>query len=177
MVGESNMRVLEETIDAAGGEDAVFDRIASGEMISELADEYGVSRGLFYKWIAKTDDRRERLREARQISASVMVDEARDLLEVSTKDTIPVDRERARVRTWLAERYDRQTFGDKKDEVNIKVDIGLLHIKAMKRQRLLEEQEQEIEEVRAEVLPHLEPRRLPPQGESATADADNQEDK
>lgn len=156
MTGQSNMHVLEDAIEAAGGDDAIFDRIASGEMIIKLADEFGVSRGAFYRWIAKTDKRREKLREARQISASVLADEARDILEVSTRRVIPVDRERARMRQWLAERFDRQTFGDKKDEVNVKVDIGLLHIQAMQNARLQEERERAIEEEKAKVLPNPE---------------------
>ncbi len=59
MTERSNARVLEDAIEAAGGEDAIFDRIASGELITNLADEFGVLRGVFYRWIAKDDDRRE----------------------------------------------------------------------------------------------------------------------
>jgi len=174
MTGKSNMRVLEEAIEAAGGEETVFDRIASGEMLINLADDFGVSRGLLYKWIGQTEKRRERLREARQMSASVLADEARDILETSTKSTIPVDRERARLRTWLAERFDRKTFGEKKDDVNVEVNIGLMHIQAMKRFRILEEQR--IDEGNAEVLPHPDSRRLPPQGKPATTDEDNNDE-
>jgi len=169
------MQALEDAIDAEGGEDSVFDRIASGETISRLADEFGVSRGLFYKWIRQSEQRRDRLREARQMSASVLADEARDILETSTKSTIPVDRERARLRMWLAERFDRPTFGEKKDEVNIEVNIGLMHIQAMKRQRLLDEQAQAGEEGMAVELPRPDSRQLPAAGENTIPAEDSRE--
>ena len=165
MTGRSNMRALEESIEATGGEDAIFEQIASGKTITKMADDRGVSRGLFHKWLGQTDGRRERLREARKMSASVLADEAKDILETSTKRTISVDRERARMRMWLSERFDRKTFGDKKDEVNIKVDIGLLHLQAMKKARIRDEQERAMLEGDAEVLPNPEPRALLKDGE------------
>ncbi len=172
MAGQSNMSGLEDALEAAGGEEVIFDRIASGEMIIMLADELGVSRGMLYRWIAQTDDRRERLRDARKMSASVLADEARHILDTSTKRTIGVDRERARMRTWLAERFDRQTFGERKDQVNVEVNIGLLHLQAMKKARLREDQERAIEERDAEVLPQPEVRVLPADGEPATLDGE-----
>ena len=114
-----------------GGEDFVFERIMGGASTSDVSRLCDVSRGMFYEWLHKDPERWGRYMDAREIGAHAMADQALDIVDHSDIMNITVDRERAKMRTWLAERANKKDFGKDRGDVNLNLNIGDLHLEAL----------------------------------------------
>jgi AcrR family transcriptional regulator len=115
----------------AGGEEYVLEAVMGGTSTADVSRICDVSRGMLYEWLHKDETRWQRYQEAREIGAHAMADEALDIVDRATNDTITVDRERAKVRQWLAERANKKDFGKDRGDVNLNLSIGDLHLDAL----------------------------------------------
>lgn len=108
----------------------VLTPIAEGTTLKDRAVELKCSRGMLYLWLKQNETRQAALQAARVVGASVMLEDAQHILEASTNDSISVDREKVRMRQWLAERFSRPEFGDSKN-INVNVNLATEHLKAL----------------------------------------------
>lgn len=116
-----------------GGWGAILERIADGEGLRPIAADYGCSPSWLSWQMRKSPELSKLYAMARREGARALVEDALDKI-----DTVRVDRDEiAKVklqvehRRWLAEKYDRETFGDGPAvQVNVQ-SLGDLHLAAI----------------------------------------------
>jgi hypothetical protein len=138
MSGRPKLRAFSKKVDAAGGEDMIFERVAGGETIRSIMSDFGVSRGMFYLWMKEGDDaRKEKYDVARRLSADALVEQGLDILdglegeELSSAD-VGAASARANYRKWLAGVRNRDEYGDAQAAINVNLNVGQMHIDAMR---------------------------------------------
>ncbi len=88
------------------------------------------------------------LAAARKDSAHALAEEAKEIIEdapTHSREELQKAQMRANVRHWMAERYDRQAFGDNKGP-NVVVQVGALHLDAL-RARAIDERTSQPSEI------------------------------
>jgi hypothetical protein len=131
MAGRPIYRASVKLVEQMGGEEFVLEAVMSGASTSSVARLCDISRGMLYEWLHKDAERWQRYQEAREIGAFALADEALEIADTATSETVAVDRERVRVRQWLAERANKQEFG-KDAGVQVNLTVGDLHLTAVK---------------------------------------------
>jgi len=113
--------------------------LASGESLSKLARDIGVSQPAMSKYANGLPNAKERIKEARSEGAHAMVDKAHLLLEdcEHDRDAIAIAKARVELITWQAERLNQTEFGGQKQQINVNVNnIGSLSLDAMRTRSL-----------------------------------------
>lgn len=138
-----------------GDTDHIFDRLADGEMLYQIAEGFRVGRAALYRWILASPSREARYKQCREFSASTFAEQAVVIADDQTRDTqeqaVQRDKLRIDTRRWIASRWDRITYGEQRGaEVNI--SLGTLHIDALRAAAPLPEppSRQRVIEARAE---------------------------
>jgi transcriptional regulator with XRE-family HTH domain len=129
MAGQPKTRAMLATINTHGVE-ALLERIANGETLKAVAESIGVSRQTL-GGVLNSDDNREALRAARKAAAGGFAEETIEIAEASTALTERVDQLRIKSRHWLAERWDRETYGQQPTSV-FNLSVGQLHLDALR---------------------------------------------
>ncbi len=130
-------RVLAD-IETAGGWDAILDRIASGETITDIAPTYQCSRNFLSMLLHDDPERSKLVYELRTKAADALAEQAKKVLDdvnVTTpfaREEIAKARAQADVRLWLAGRYNREMYGEKKEAVNVQINVAELHVDAFR---------------------------------------------
>lgn len=120
-------------IDEMGGTDKILERVASGETLTSISKELGVSRGFFSWKINKVPGMKEALQQARKARAEAWADEALQIADDVPENPNAIGKAKLRVeqRRWLAAVNDPDTYGQKKGDVNI--SIGAMHLDALRK--------------------------------------------
>jgi len=127
-------------VEENGGDDWVFSFVEEGHPMKTVAELTGCSsRGLLYSWIKHGgDERKNRLRAARKVSAHSLAEDAGEVLEELAKKTlltsadVSLGSSRARYKQWLAGMRNRDEYGDKSG-VEVNISVGELHLDALRR--------------------------------------------
>ena len=138
MAGKALTRQMEQTIETAGGAPWLLERVAEGKTLIALAAELGVSRQII-SGLLNSNEHVESLRKARQQAASVFAEESIQIADASTPESVQVDRLRVETRRWTASKWDASIFGEQKG-AHVSIDIGQLHIDALRQANLMEKQ-------------------------------------
>jgi len=129
MPGQPIFAALEQRLNQAG--DEPFQLIADGRSMREVAAHFGTSRTQLYRWISGHEGRKAALARARRFAAVSHVDDALAGLDAATTPAeAQIARERATMRRWMAERWDRETFGVQTEAPT--VNINQLHLALLK---------------------------------------------
>lgn len=131
MAGRPIFREAVNRIQAMGGEQWVLDNVMGGMTLSQVSRLADVSRGMMYLWMHQDAKRWEAYQKAREIGAYAMAEEALEIVDNSSPERISIDRERARMRQWLAERANKKDFGRPQDTAPAQISIGQLHLTAL----------------------------------------------
>lgn len=134
------MQRLAKHIEANGGEEWVFNFVAEGLSMKKVAERIGASsRGMLYLWIDMDRDRRRRLlQEARERSADAHAEDGLEILDgleaemAVTSAEVQRANSRANYRKWLAGVRNREAYGEPKAGVDVNVNIGSLHLDALR---------------------------------------------
>lgn len=150
MPGKPLQRRFEDHIEKLGGDQVVFDQIAGGATMEEVASSFRgfiddrpdfPSRSWMYVWINADyvqPERREAWKEAKEIAAHALVDEAGDILDNDgeapvTSAEMQWLKQRAEHAKWRAKKFNPKEYGDEtKQGVNVNLDIGNLHLEALR---------------------------------------------
>ncbi len=134
MAAQPIKRRLLADIKQAGGWEKVFERIASGETQTGIAKGFGVSQGFLSRILNQDEERRRAFREAKRQAAQAYADEAKQIVDdvPADRDEIAKARERAGVRKWLAGVYDREQFGEPVPGLDVTLNVGELHLAALR---------------------------------------------
>jgi transposase len=114
------------------GEDVVFEWIAGGATMKSIAAELGRSVGLVYQWIHQTPEREEKFRQARKMAGFAHAETGLEIVDQDALTPAAVHRNarRAAYRQWLAERYNREAFGEAAKET-VQVTLNIAHLQAL----------------------------------------------
>lgn len=142
MPGRQFLNQLEKRLEQLGGEDYLFDRIASGERLKDIAADLGCSRPYLYKWRDREpfkDRRRERWSEAMRLSGEAKLEEGEEILDgladthkLITSADVSVGVARSNYRKWMAQVRDPEQFGDRSNGAGMILNVGVLHLDALR---------------------------------------------
>lgn len=124
-------RAAHAKIRKAGGEAWVFEEVAGGRTLKDIAQELGISRQILSTWCNRPE-RRDALSRARQEAAGALMDEALAITDSADEDpnVLQKARQQTDLRKWLAARLAPQQWGD--SGPGVQVSIGQLHLDALR---------------------------------------------
>lgn len=124
------------------GEEQIFQWLEDGKYLSHLAKKLKCSHGDLYRWLAEGElgrdgktARQRRWNEAKQIRAAVLLEEARELLETAKPESSAESnliKTRVNHLQFEAAKLSPDEFGDKQPQQQINLDIGSLHLDALR---------------------------------------------
>lgn len=137
------LNALEARIEEAGGEDvAIFERMANGDSMAEIAEDLGCSRSFLYTWRKRKGHRERRLekwKDAMRVRALAKAEEGENILDAMSENgeeittaKVGLARERANYKKWLAGKLDPEQFGDHDQKVSVALNVGSLHLEALR---------------------------------------------
>ena len=135
MPGFQKRRAMWAKLDTYG-EERVIEDLMGGLKVRELCEVMDISSPMFYAWLKQSPERQRVYREMRQATADGLLDEMLEIADGSTMATIGVDRERIKIRQWLAERWNREEYGQSPAAgAGLVFNVGELHLTALKSSR------------------------------------------
>lgn len=131
MAGTPFKKVVRERIRVKGGYSPIFERIASGETLTSIAKDFDCSRQFLRKLLTENEKLATIFHNSQRDAAHALVDDGMQILDDSAvdRDAIALAKARAEYRKWLAGMYDKETFGEKAQGVQL--NIGQLHLQAL----------------------------------------------
>lgn len=138
MAGQPVLQNLAAKIEAAGGDEWVFDLVAAGVPFYRVAERLGVSDDVLRVWVRRGGEKRkEAYQRARKESADALADKGGRILDelaeggrIVTSPEVALAQARANYRLKLAEAFDRDTFGNK-PVAALQFNVGTLHLGAL----------------------------------------------
>jgi Bacteriophage Sf6, terminase small subunit-like len=148
--------------------DWVVAQLESGISVRKIGDALRAEAGeeSSPQWIytllhGLAPEAKERVREARKVGATALADQALEIADRPATSTAEVQANRLAVdtRRWIASSFDRATFGDAPPKVELAIDLGQLHLEALRRRAVTVERvpEQLPAGPDYEVLPRSDP--------------------
>ena len=107
------MARLEAVLEDVGAPQQVFDRLAEGESLREIAADWGVPRGRFVEWF--TSEHAGLYDSALRARAGELAHETLGIADGAVSETVGVDKLRVDTRLRLASHWDRARYGAAKD--------------------------------------------------------------
>jgi transposase-like protein len=141
VLAEVNRKLREEM----GGEEFVFNALANGETVGQVARKLGISRRYLYYW---RDEKGERERRAPLWAEAILLAggahaergleglEALERVKDLTAPQVSLASALARHRSWLAGKLDPEGFGDRNE---ISFSFGDLHLQVIQQGRAARE--------------------------------------
>lgn len=128
---------VEERVRRAGGDELVFDSLAAGQTVQDVADKVGCSPRSLHRWrLVEGTGRAAAWTEAIQVSAASSADEADAVTRSVLSDVEAVHRGerehvaaaklRANQLRWRAAKLDPERYGDKGVQVGVALSVGSL---------------------------------------------------
>jgi hypothetical protein len=141
---------------AEGGVPRLCDDLAAGQTLKDIATRIGATRGALVRFIATLPaDQQAAVREADAQGSTAMVEEAKTIADDTAADIrqmtkpmyvnnefvcdlvdaqaiLAAEKERIRVRQWMAERKDKETWGGKA-QTEITVNLASIHLDVLRK--------------------------------------------
>jgi hypothetical protein len=134
MAGRPKLRSLKVRIIETGGYESLLDKIASGTSMRRLAVEYQTSPSQL-AFLLKKPEWNDKFMTAKAIAAGVQVEDAFEGVKKAIPEDVNVKRLQFEAAMKLASVFDRATFGEQKQQVQVNLSIGDLHLQALKQAR------------------------------------------
>ena len=128
-------RILNE-IQEKGGADYLFEEVASGKTITELAKEYGCNRQYLSTTINNVPEYSQALSKARQEAADALVEQGLTMVDEldggSSSSEIAATREKVQWRKFMAGSYNQERYGNR-PQTNVNISLGDMHLDALRK--------------------------------------------
>lgn len=128
---------------AAGVEplDYILGRIEAGEMVYEVAEDLDASSNMLRQWCYSQSDGRRRWQEAMAERSHALVEEGvkitRELKGTEvTKEEIALAKVEIDQLNLMAKAHNRPVYGETGPQVNVQVNMGQLHLDALRQLKL-----------------------------------------
>ena len=161
MPGKKLTRSAGKRLDAYG-EKKVFDLYLKyrdvRKLLKNLPLQVGtMSTGVFYEWLKadKTQGRWNRWQDIKQVIASDLVEESLTIVDDADDGSVPAARLRSEMRRWVAERYDRASYGRPDSQTVIGISVGdefLAGLKAVEAKAKAKREKEKVAEAEYEIL-------------------------
>jgi hypothetical protein len=104
--------------------------------MKDIAAQFGVSRGLVYRYLSKfVDEHEDKLRTARLMAAHSYVEDGLEILDNANEESpagVSKAKERAHFRRWMAQVRNRDAYGEQSKGPLIALNVNSLHLDALK---------------------------------------------
>jgi hypothetical protein len=134
MPGRPKLRSLKLRIAETGGYETLLDKIAAGTTVRKLSEEYGTSPAQL-GFLLRKPEWNDKYMTAKAIAAGVQVEDAFEGVKRAIPEDVNVKRLQFEAAMKLAGVFDKSTFGEQKQQVQVNLSIGDLHLQALKQAR------------------------------------------
>ncbi len=128
-------RILTDVADN-GGADWLYDQIASGVAVAEMARHYDCSRSYISRALNSIPEYKAALENARVEAADALVDQGLEMVDKlgaeSTTNEISATREKVNYRKFMAGSFNQARYGTR-PQTNVTLSIGDMHLSALKK--------------------------------------------
>ena len=128
-------RILKDVADN-GGVDWLYDQIASGVTVAELARRYECSRSYISRALNENPEYKVALASAREDAADALVEQGLEMVDKlngdSTTNEIAATREKVNWRKFMAGSFNQGRYGTR-PQTNVTLSIGDLHLDALRK--------------------------------------------
>jgi len=140
MAGKALRKRILSDVERQGGADWLYDQIASGVTVAQLARDYGCSRSYLSRALNANEEYRKILQEARVEAADALVEEGLTMVDTLTGDsstneisaTRSATREKVNYRKFMAGALNQAKYGTRPQN-NITLNVGDMHLDALRK--------------------------------------------
>lgn len=136
MAGKALRRRILTEVASNGGADWLFDQIASGVTVAELARQYGCTRSYVSRSLNSVPEYAAALSKARGEAADALVEQGLEMVDglsgASTPTEIAATREKVQWRKFMAGSMNQERYGTR-PQSNVTLSIGDLHLDALRK--------------------------------------------
>ena len=136
MAGKALRRRILDDIKKQGGAEYIFDQVASGKTMTQLASDYGCSRQYFSTSINSIPEYASVLAKAKQEAADALVEEGLGMVDAldggSSTSEIAATREKVQWRKFMAGSYNQERYGSR-PQTNVTISVSDMHLDALRK--------------------------------------------
>ena len=135
MAGKALRKRILTEVASNGGADWLFDQIASGVTVAELARQYGCTRSYVSRSLNSVPEYAAALSKARGEAADALVEQGLEMVDglsgASSPTEIAATREKVQWRKFMAGSMNQERYGTR-PQSNVTLSIGDLHLDALR---------------------------------------------
>ena len=136
MAGKALRKRILTEVASNGGADWLFDQIASGITVAELARQYGCTRSYVSRSLNSVPEYAAALNKARGEAADALVEQGLEMVDglsgASSPTEIAATREKVQWRKFMAGSMNQDRYGTR-PQSNVTLSIGDLHLDALRK--------------------------------------------
>lgn len=136
MAGKALRKRILTEVASNGGADWLFDQIASGITVAELARQYGCTRSYVSRSLNSVPEYAAALTKARGEAADALVEQGLEMVDglsgASSPTEIAATREKVQWRKFMAGSMNQDRYGTR-PQSNVTLSIGDLHLDALRK--------------------------------------------
>ena len=136
MAGKALRKRILTDISNSGGADWLFDQVASGITVAEIARQYGCTRSYVSRAINSVPEYKAALEGAREEAADALVEQGLEMVDElsgdSSSNEIAATREKVNFRKFMAGSMNQNKYGTRPQN-NVTISIGDMHLDALRK--------------------------------------------
>ena len=136
MAGKALKKRILTDISNSGGADWLFDQVASGVTVAEIARQYGCTRSYVSRAINSVPEYKAALEGAREEAADALVEQGLEMVDRldgdSSTNEIAATREKVNFRKFMAGSMNQNKYGTR-PQSNVTISIGDMHLDALRK--------------------------------------------
>jgi hypothetical protein len=136
MAGKALKKKILTDVANNGGADWLYDQIASGITVAELARQYGCTRSYVSRALNAIPEYKVALEGAREEAADALVEQGLAMVDTldgnSTTNEISATREKVNFRKFMAGSLNQNKYGTRPQN-NVTLSIGDMHLDALRK--------------------------------------------
>jgi transposase-like protein len=136
MAGKALKKRILTDISNSGGADWLFDQVASGITVAEIARQYGCTRSYVSRAINSVPEYKAALEGAREEAADALVEQGLEMVDRldgdSSTNEIAATREKVNFRKFMAGSMNQNKYGTR-PQSNVTISIGDMHLDALRK--------------------------------------------
>jgi transposase-like protein len=136
MAGKALRKRILTDVANNGGADWLYDQIASGVTVAEIARQYGCTRSYVSRAINSNPEYKAALEGAREEAADALVEQGLEMVDElsgdSSSNEIAATREKVNFRKFMAGSMNQSKYGTR-PQSNVTISIGDMHLDALRK--------------------------------------------
>jgi len=136
MAGKALRKRILTDISNSGGADWLFDQVASGITVAEIARQYGCTRSYVSRAINSVPEYKAAIEGAREEAADALVEQGLEMVDElsgdSSSNEIAATREKVNFRKFMAGSMNQNKYGTRPQN-NVTISIGDMHLDALRK--------------------------------------------